>query len=79
MVDLHSHIIYGIDDGAKTIEDSIELARQAIKRGFTHIIATPHYNDFITNDFFDFRDKRCKKLNDYFASHEMNLTISCGT
>ena len=79
MVDLHSHIIYGIDDGAKTIEDSIELAKQAIKCGFSHIIATPHYNDFITDDFFDFRDKHCKELNNYFASHEMNLTISCGT
>lgn len=79
MVDLHSHIIYGIDDGAKTFEDSIELAKQAIQKGFTHIIATPHYNDFITDTFFDFRDKHCKKLNDYFIENEMNLTISCGT
>ena len=79
MVDLHSHIIYGIDDGAKTFEDSIELANQAVKKGFKHIIATPHYNDFISDDFFTYRDRHCKQLNEYFDSNNIDLKITCGT
>ena len=40
--DLHSHLIPGIDDGAKTIEDSIMLVKGLISLGFKRIITTPH-------------------------------------
>ena len=43
MIDTHSHIIPGIDDGAKTFEDSIAMLKQAQISGFTDIILTPHY------------------------------------
>ena len=43
MIDTHSHIIPGIDDGAKTFEDSIAMLKQAELSGFTDIILTPHY------------------------------------
>lgn len=42
MVDIHSHILFGVDDGAKSIEDSICMAELAVKEGITDIIATPH-------------------------------------
>lgn len=42
MIDLHSHILPGIDDGAKTIEDTIAMARIAVDNGTTVIAATPH-------------------------------------
>lgn len=44
MIDLHSHILPGIDDGARTIDDSIELIEQSIATGVNKIIATPHIN-----------------------------------
>ncbi len=40
--DIHSHLIYGIDDGAKTKEDSIALTRQLADIGFTSFMGTPH-------------------------------------
>lgn len=43
MIDLHCHILPGIDDGAKTIDDSIDMAHAAVKEGITHILATPHH------------------------------------
>ena len=43
-MDIHTHILFGVDDGAKTIEESIEMVLQAEKIGITHIIATTHYN-----------------------------------
>ncbi|MGG1630907.1 tyrosine-protein phosphatase [Rossellomorea sp. NRS-1567] len=45
MIDIHSHILPGIDDGAKSIEDSIEMAKQAVSEGIHTIIATPHHKN----------------------------------
>lgn len=44
MVDLHSHIIPGIDDGARTVEDALSLITQSVESGVTKIVATPHLN-----------------------------------
>lgn len=41
-VDIHSHLIPGIDDGAKTIEDSLVLINELNKIGFSQFITTPH-------------------------------------
>lgn len=43
MIDIHSHILFGIDDGAKTLEESVAIAKQMVSLGFTKMIATPHY------------------------------------
>ena len=47
-VDMHSHLIPGIDDGAKTIEESIALIKSLHSAGFTRLITTPH----IMSDYF---------------------------
>ncbi|MBD8976838.1 tyrosine-protein phosphatase [Veillonella magna] len=44
MIDLHSHILYDIDDGSKSFDMSIEMLRMAAACGTTDIIATPHVN-----------------------------------
>lgn len=44
MLDLHIHIIPGVDDGARDYEDSIEMAELALECGVTTIVATPHAN-----------------------------------
>ena len=43
MFDIHSHIIYHIDDGSRTLEESLALIRQDVEQGARAIIATPHY------------------------------------
>ena len=44
MIDIHSHILPGIDDGAATIEQSLEMVKLAAAKGTTDIVATPHAN-----------------------------------
>lgn len=41
-IDVHSHLIPGIDDGCKTIEQSLECARMLVEAGYTHAFCTPH-------------------------------------
>lgn len=43
MLDLHSHILSGIDDGPATIEESLELAVLYEQAGFSRVVATPHW------------------------------------
>lgn len=42
LIDLHQHLLYGMDDGAKTESESMKMLRQAAAQGITHIAATPH-------------------------------------
>lgn len=42
MIDLHSHILPGLDDGAQTVEESVAMAQQAVADGITVMVAAPH-------------------------------------
>ncbi|GGF98631.1 tyrosine-protein phosphatase [Paenibacillus abyssi] len=50
MIDIHSHILHGMDDGPARLEDSVELAVAAVNNGVTAIIATPHHKETFHND-----------------------------
>jgi protein-tyrosine phosphatase len=59
MVDLHCHILPGVDDGPDSMEVSLAMAETAVADGITHVVATPHSNDRF---FFDFA--RVRRLRD---------------
>lgn len=44
LIDIHSHVLYGLDDGAQTLEDSVAMIRLAAEHGTTDLVATPHAN-----------------------------------
>jgi protein-tyrosine phosphatase len=78
MIDIHSHILPGIDDGAKTIYDSIDLAKQAVSEGIHTIIATPHHRngkyDNIKSDILPLTSE----LNERFDREGIDLTVLPG-
>ncbi len=50
MVDIHCHILAGVDDGPDRLEISQQMAEAAIAEGVTHVVATPHANDMFPFD-----------------------------
>ena len=50
VIDLHCHVLPGIDDGPETIEDSVALARAAASAGTHTLVATPHVSSRYRND-----------------------------
>ena len=60
MIDFHSHIVYDVDDGSETIENSIEILKAAERAGFDTIILTPHY----MQDYYEiFKNEIAYKIN----------------
>lgn len=43
MLDVHTHILPALDDGVKTLEESVVVLKKLQELGFTHIVATPHF------------------------------------
>ncbi len=65
IIDIHNHVLYGVDDGASTIEESVDLVLALEKLGVKGIVLTTHY---IVNSKFDKtvleREERLEKLKD---------------
>ncbi len=43
MIEIHSHVLFGIDDGAPDLEHSLQLLQDYVRQGVTEIICTPHF------------------------------------
>lgn len=65
MRDIHCHIMYGIDDGSKSLEQSIEILKNAYSNGITDIVLTPHY---INKSEYNCNNKNKKKILDELIS-----------
>ena len=73
-IDCHSHILYGIDDGAKTIEDSIAILKKMQDLGFESIILTPHYRgDYTANNTL--KSLLLESLNSVLDENNINIKL----
>ncbi|MHA7093101.1 tyrosine-protein phosphatase [Priestia aryabhattai] len=78
MIDLHCHILSGIDDGALNDEISLKMARKAVSEGIHTIVATPHHqNGRYLNEKKDIV-QHVQKLNELLKKEMVPLTILPG-
>lgn len=78
MRDIHCHLLYGVDDGSKSIEQTKELLSQAHDSGITDIMFTPHY---IANSRFVSNKKNNLELIEpiiRFAKEQYNINVFLG-
>ncbi len=63
MIDFHSHVLPGLDDGSSSVEESIAMLRMEAEQGITHVVATPHfYAHYDKPETFLARRDRAEKL-----------------
>ena len=67
MIDLHSHILYGLDDGPATLDESLEMCRIGYRDGIRTIVATPHMLNGV------YRNNRAAILS---RTRELNAALS---
>ena len=78
MVDLHCHLLPGIDDGSKSMEISLRLAREATENGVTHALLTPHHmNGHYVNHKQDVI-RRTKEFQKQISAHNIPLIVFPG-
>ncbi len=66
MIDLHSHVLPGLDDGPKKADESVAIIRFLSKIGFTHIVCTPHFR---VGMFENTADRVRQALEDFQSSY----------
>lgn len=64
MIDFHSHILPGMDDGSKSVEESVEMLKALSEQGITRVAATPHFyaNDESVSEFLGRRQESLERL-----------------
>jgi protein-tyrosine phosphatase len=77
VIDLHCHVLAGIDDGPRTIEDSVALARDAAAAGTRTLVATPHVSQRYANDAVTIAAKAAE-LNDRLIAEGVELEVRVG-
>ena len=72
LIDFHSHVLPGIDDGSKSVEESIVMLRMAAEQGIRHVIATPHFyaRNHSPEEFLEKRNTAEAVLREEMAKYE---------
>ena len=76
MIDVHSHILPGIDDGARSVEMALAMAQQAVDVGVTHMVCTPHIHSGTFDNTTDIINQVFESFQSELKQSEIPLTIS---
>ncbi len=79
MIDIHSHVLFDMDDGAENIETSVELCRDSYMNGCDSLVLTPHFFEYShLEDFIEERDMRITLLREALAKENIPLEVLPG-
>ena len=78
MIDLHSHLIWDIDDGSKSKEMTINMLRQAVRSGTRKLVLTPHYLPGYYIEPISVVKERVKEMEALIKTESINLEVYSG-
>ncbi len=77
MIDIHHHLLFGLDDGSPDLETSVAMARIASEDGISHVVCTPHASGAYSYDPLLIAE-RITVLREAFAAEGIPLTLGVG-
>lgn len=78
MIDLHSHILWGVDDGPQTIKESLQILEQAVNEGITMMAATSHYQHPLYSASFHVVYDKVNRLNMELTQNNIPIELCTG-
>jgi protein-tyrosine phosphatase len=78
MIDIHCHILPGVDDGAQSLSDSIDMAKKAVEQGIHTIVASPHHRNSRYENPKQLIIDRVKELNEALRLERIELEVIPG-
>lgn len=76
MIDLHSHLLPGIDDGAPDLATALELAKIAVNDGITHMVCTPHIHPGRYDNTIKTIEQALIKLQQGLVEQQIDLVVN---
>ena len=79
MIDIHSHVLFDIDDGAEDLDTSVDMCMDAYENGCRTLLLTPHFMDYKNiEDFVNERDEKIRILRKILKTEEIHLNLLPG-
>ncbi|MDO9536321.1 MAG: CpsB/CapC family capsule biosynthesis tyrosine phosphatase [Bacillota bacterium] len=78
-IDLHAHILPGLDDGPQTLEESLKMARMALSQGFNKVVATPHVVEGIYENKKELILEKTRELQESLKRENIPLEVMPGS
>src|SRR5690349_17751445 len=77
-IDVHSHLLPGVDDGCATLDESLACARKLVEAGYTHAFCTPHIWPNLPQNTVAEISKRTARLQQAFDEAQVPLKLFPG-
>ena len=78
MIDIHSHLLFGVDDGPDTMEGTMRMIEEAIAEGITHLVVTPHAYSPQYHVPVEEVKSQVRMISDIISAAGIHLTLSTG-
>lgn len=78
-IDIHSHVLWGVDDGSGNFRETVSLCDMAMRSGTEQLFLTPHLMYWENSgDLFDEREEKIERLAEFLEEEEFDLKIHKG-